>query len=74
MIYCVGIDVSKQSSEFWAGIHQEEVPRERGLKTLKKRFNCLFAARNLVDRSGLDQIEMIWQRTDTFKVMCRKND
>src|SRR5450756_305858 len=36
MIYCIGIDVSKQSLELWDGTHEEEVPNERGLKTLKK--------------------------------------
>jgi transposase len=32
----IGIDVSKQSLELWDGIHEEEVPNEKGLKTLKK--------------------------------------
>src|SRR5674536_187968 len=32
----IGIDVSKQSLELWDGTHEEEVPNERGLKTLKK--------------------------------------
>jgi transposase len=32
----IGIDVSKQSLELWDGIHEEEVPNERGLTTLKK--------------------------------------
>src|SRR5450756_1525552 len=36
MTYCIGIDVSKQSLELWDGTHEEEVPNERGLKTLKK--------------------------------------
>jgi len=36
MTYCRGVDVSKQSLELWDGTHEEEVPNERGLKTLKK--------------------------------------
>jgi transposase len=36
MTYCIGIDVSKQSLELWDGTHEEEVPNEKGLKTLKK--------------------------------------
>src|SRR5450756_1090432 len=32
----IGIDVSKQSLELWDGTHEEEVPNEKGLKTLKK--------------------------------------
>ena len=32
----IGIDGSKQSLELWDGIHEEEVPNERGLTTLKK--------------------------------------
>jgi len=36
MTYCTGIDVSKQSLELWDGTHEEEVPNERGLTTLKK--------------------------------------
>ena len=36
MTYCIGIDVSKRSLELWDGIHEEEVPNEKGLKTLKK--------------------------------------
>jgi transposase len=32
----IGIDVSKQSLELWDGIHEEEVPNEKGLTTLKK--------------------------------------
>ncbi|HEX7607709.1 MAG TPA: transposase [Candidatus Cryosericum sp.] len=36
MTYCTGIDVSKQSLEVWDGTHEEEVPSERGLTTLKK--------------------------------------
>jgi len=36
MAYCIGVDVSKQSLELWDGTHEEEVPNERGLKTLKK--------------------------------------
>jgi len=34
----IGIDVSKQSLELWDGTHEEEVPNERGLTTLKKLF------------------------------------
>jgi transposase len=36
MTYCIGIDVSKQSLELWDGTHEEEVPNEKGLRTLKK--------------------------------------
>jgi transposase len=36
MTYCIGVDVSKQSLELWDGTHEEEVPNERGLTTLKK--------------------------------------
>jgi transposase len=36
MTYCIGIDVSKQTLELWDGTHEEEVPNERGLTTLKK--------------------------------------
>jgi len=36
MTYCIGVDVSKQSLELWDGTHEEEVPNEKGLKTLKK--------------------------------------
>src|SRR5450830_723018 len=36
MTYCIGIDVSKQSLELWDETHEEEVPNEKGLKTLKK--------------------------------------
>jgi transposase len=36
MTYCIGIDGSKQSLELWDGTYEEEVPNERGLKTLKK--------------------------------------
>ena len=32
----IGIDVSKQSLELWDGTHEEEVPNEKGLTTLKK--------------------------------------
>jgi transposase len=32
----IGIDGSKQSLELWDGTHEEEVPNERGLTTLKK--------------------------------------
>ena len=32
----IGIDVSKQSLELWDGTHEDEVPNEKGLKTLKK--------------------------------------
>jgi transposase len=32
----IGIDVSRQSLELWDGTHEEEVPNERGLTTLKK--------------------------------------
>jgi transposase len=32
----IGIDVSKQSLELWDGTYEEEVPNEKGLKTLKK--------------------------------------
>lgn len=32
----IGIDVSRQSLELWDGTREEEVPNERGLKTLKK--------------------------------------
>ena len=36
MAYCRGVDVSKQSLELWDGTHEEEVPNERRLTTLKK--------------------------------------
>jgi len=36
MTYCIGIDGSKQSLELWDRIHEEKVPNERGLATLKK--------------------------------------
>lgn len=36
MTYCIGIDVSKQSLQLWDGIHEDEVPNEKGLKDLKK--------------------------------------
>jgi transposase len=36
MTYWIGIDVSKQSLELWGETHEEEVPNERGLATLKK--------------------------------------
>jgi transposase len=36
MTYCIGIDVSKQSLELWDGTQEDEVPNEKGLKTLKK--------------------------------------
>jgi hypothetical protein len=36
MTYCIGIDVSKQSLELWDGAHEDEVPNERRLPTLKK--------------------------------------
>src|SRR5664279_719120 len=36
MTQYIGIDVSKQSLELWDGTHEEEVPNEKGLKTLKK--------------------------------------
>jgi transposase len=36
MTYCIGIDGSKQSLELWDGTHEEEVPNEKGLRTLKK--------------------------------------
>src|SRR5450756_2172747 len=36
MTYCIGIDASKQSLELWDETHEEEVPNEKGLKTLKK--------------------------------------
>ena len=32
----IGIDVSKQTLAVWDGTHEEEVPNEKGLKTLKK--------------------------------------
>src|SRR5450830_188158 len=32
----IGIDVSKQSLELWDGTQEDEVPNEKGLKTLKK--------------------------------------
>ena len=36
MTYCIGVDVSKQSLELWDGTQEDEVPNEKGLKTLKK--------------------------------------
>jgi transposase len=36
MTYCIGVDVSKQTLAVWDGTHEEEVPNERGLTTLKK--------------------------------------
>ena len=36
MTYCIGVDVSKQSLELCDETHEEEVPNEKGLKTLKK--------------------------------------
>lgn len=32
----IGIDVSKQTLAVWDGTHEDEVPNEKGLKTLKK--------------------------------------
>ena len=32
----IGIDVSRQTLAVWDGTHEEEVPNEKGLKTLKK--------------------------------------
>ena len=32
----IGIDVSKQSLELWDGTQEDEVPNEKGLKTMKK--------------------------------------
>jgi len=36
MTSCTGIDGSRQSLELWDGTHEEEVPNERRLTTLKK--------------------------------------
>src|SRR5665647_1779360 len=40
----VGIDVSKESLELWDGTHEEEVPNEKGLKTLKKLLKKRYGA------------------------------
>jgi hypothetical protein len=60
----IGIDVSKQSLELWDGTHEEEVPNEKRLKTLKKLLKKKYGG------SGISKYGSSMNPLDLIPTIC----
>jgi transposase len=66
MTYYIGIDVSKQSLELWDGTHEEEVPNEKGLTTLKKLLKKRYGG------EWNQQVRFIYEPTGPYSNYLRR--
>jgi transposase len=66
MTYCIGVDVSKQSLELWDGAHEEEVPNERRLPTLKKLLKKRYGG------EWNQQVRFIYEPTGPYSNYLRR--